>query len=186
MSALIAENDGSIGLKSGEYGGRNSTRIPLFKFRFSAARMNSNAHLRSIISTMSGDLWMRQLSMTMTELGPGNGFMCSRSVSINSANRAALYEPSTIDANRKPSRERAGKDREPMGMLVSYFAIRLEEEKTHRLPSYEERFANSSLAFDRPSASPVCCSPGRKRFRQRIQVGPEGSRGPCVGGNPPV
>lgn len=67
------------------------------------------AHLLSIISTMSGDLWIWQLSITMTKLGPGKGFMCSRSVSTNSAKRVALNKPSTIDANKKPSSERAGR-----------------------------------------------------------------------------
>ncbi len=50
-----------------------------------------------------------QLSMMITELGPGNGFICSRSTSMNSVKSAALKEPSTIDANKKPSKDRAGR-----------------------------------------------------------------------------
>ncbi len=45
---------------------------------------------------------MRQLSMMMTEFGSGNGFMCSKSTSMNSVKSAVLKEPSTIDANKKP------------------------------------------------------------------------------------
>lgn len=45
----------------------------------------------------------------MTELGSGNGFICSRSVSMNSENRAPLNDPSTIDTNKNPSRDSAGR-----------------------------------------------------------------------------
>jgi hypothetical protein len=45
-----------------------------------------HAYLLSIISRSSHDLWMLALSMTMTEFGPGNGFMTSRRPSIKLLN----------------------------------------------------------------------------------------------------
>jgi hypothetical protein len=67
------------------------------------------AHLLSIISRSSHDLWMLALSMTMTEFGLGNGFMTSRSPSIKLLNSRAVYGWSSTARCRIPSRERAGR-----------------------------------------------------------------------------
>ena len=71
---FIAENTSSMGLKSGEYGGRNSQCIPLLNIRFICiGNYNTSTNLDSIILMMSGCLWMQQLSITIMEFGVGNG-----------------------------------------------------------------------------------------------------------------
>ena len=67
------------------------------------------AYRSRIISWMSSDLWIWQLSITITEFGPGNGFMCSKSPSMKCAKVSFVNEPSTISRARIPSSESAGK-----------------------------------------------------------------------------
>lgn len=52
---------------------------------------------------------MEQLSKTMTDFGPGNGCIFSRSSLINAMNNSALKEPSMIVHSIIPSRAIAGK-----------------------------------------------------------------------------
>jgi hypothetical protein len=51
---------------------------------------------------------MLALSITITEFGPGYGFMLSRSPSMKLLKLAALYEPARTSRCKTPLRERAG------------------------------------------------------------------------------
>ena len=63
----------------------------------------NTTYLLSINSRMSGCLWIAQLSMTITEFGSGNGFMCSRRRSMNCLNVAVQNDPSTMSQCKMPS-----------------------------------------------------------------------------------
>ena len=59
---------------------------------------------------MSGCLWIRQLSITITEFGAGNGCMLSRSPLINVVKDSMQKEPSTMLQCKNPSwSDRAGR-----------------------------------------------------------------------------
>lgn len=66
-------------------------------------------HLDSMSSMISGDLWMEQLSMTMTDFGAGNGCIFRRRSLMKAMNNSALKEPSMIVHSIMPSRVIAGK-----------------------------------------------------------------------------
>jgi hypothetical protein len=51
--------------------------------------------------------WIWQLSMTITEFGPGHRFILSRRPSMKWANNLALKDPSMMSTYRIPSRDRA-------------------------------------------------------------------------------
>jgi hypothetical protein len=91
--ALMVENASSMGLKSGEYAGRNSRRAPC----------------ASTISQMPATLWIDALSMTSTELGRGHAFMHRRRPSTNRRKSAPAMAFSTTSRWRIPSREMAGR-----------------------------------------------------------------------------
>jgi len=62
-----------------------------------------------IISWIKGLLWMRQLSITITEFGPGKGSTWSSKFWMNMANVSAWNDPSTISQCRIPfSKDMAG------------------------------------------------------------------------------
>lgn len=63
----------------------------------------------SIISLILIDLWMRQLSITMTEFGAGKGCIWSSSPLMKSSKRAVLNDPSTMFAYNMPLRDKAGR-----------------------------------------------------------------------------
>lgn len=52
---------------------------------------------------------MIQLPITMTELGPGKGFMWSSKPSMNCAKRRLLKDPSMMSTARMPSNDKAGR-----------------------------------------------------------------------------
>ena len=69
-----------------------------------------NLYCDSMRWRMSGCLWMQQLSMTMTELGTGNGCIWSRVRSMNFWNVAVSNAPSIMSQWRTPcSRDNAGR-----------------------------------------------------------------------------
>ena len=94
---FIMEKQVSIGLKSGEYAGKYSSRIPL-QYIISDL-LNSHVeftHRPSIVSRMPGTRCTLQLSITITEFGPGYGFISSRSSFMNSRKAGPLKEPTVI------------------------------------------------------------------------------------------
>jgi hypothetical protein len=81
----MAEKRSSIGLKSGEYGGKSSQRIPLVSLSVlkNLKYKRNNTYQDSMRFCISGCLWIRQLSITITELGAGKGCIWSRVRSMN-------------------------------------------------------------------------------------------------------
>ena len=58
--------------------------------------------------TRCSPLWIQQLSITMTDWGPGKSFICTRRPSIKSVKSSAVNEPSTILSQITPLRLSAG------------------------------------------------------------------------------
>ncbi len=82
---------------------------------------------------------------------------------MNSAKSAALYDPSTMDANRKPSRERAGSIENLHANPMSRTEVNKAADDAP-FASYKEGFTNCALPLDRPCASPVGGSPITRAF----------------------
>lgn len=137
MKPLMAEKASLIGLKSGEYGGKNKYFI-LLRARLGSRRQCQQVTHRSVImSRTSGHLWIWQLSIMMMEFGSGQGFIWSNRPSMNCANLTLLNEPSTMSMVRMPSRLRAGR----IEYLVEMSGIAVEYPmKTYLLPRMKKAF----------------------------------------------
>ena len=71
-------------------------------------RFDLETYRASIISRISGDLWILALSMIMTELGAGYGCISLRSPLRNALKSGVVKEPSTILQDRTPVMDIAG------------------------------------------------------------------------------
>ena len=99
-----------MGSKSGEYGGRYSKRIPLEIHSVHVlSRCSEYSYRASIMGRRTSDLWIDALSIIITELRPGKGFMLSRRPSMKSLKSSAVYDLLWTLRCKTPSSESAGK-----------------------------------------------------------------------------
>ena len=168
---FIAEKASSIGLKSSEYGGRNSHQIPLKIMLLLNQNKEYGAHRSWIACKISGCLCIEQLSITITEFRAGYGCMKSSNSLMKSRKVAELNEPSTIFMCMMPScKEMAGRtenleERNRSVYIKKYLAIHLPCPWTkkalrwalvpqidHTLPWYEVR-RSTELSLTKTSCS---------------------------------
>jgi len=83
--------------------------MPLQGRKYKTKGRRKLAYRDSIRSRISGDLWITQLSMTITEFGAGNWFILPTRLLMNSKKSSPLKEPSTILQSSMPSIEIAGR-----------------------------------------------------------------------------
>jgi hypothetical protein len=83
--------------------------------------------------------------MTMTELGPGNAFILSRSLLINRANFAMVKEPSMMSTQRIPSKESTGSIE-----YLDYQLLRYVDSHTRHVTHRRPRMKNAWRTACRP------------------------------------
>lgn len=126
--------------------------------QYQITRVICYTYLIWIRSKISGRLWMRALSITMTEFGRGKGCIWSSRCETNSWNRDAVKDPSTILAKMIPSRLNAGSNEYLTNQINYWWRVYKSSNWTLPAPTNKESISDCSLTWYCPGFSTNTCS----------------------------